>query len=266
MWTGSLIGYSIRAAAIVGYTVAASSWALCLPPSSAARRLLAAVPGWARTMLRLCGVRVLVEGREHLQQREGPFIYVCNHASLLDIPVLITALPEQLCFLYKKSLERIPFFGWALRRLPYVPITRRLADAQRHIELAVERVQQYGLSPVVFAEGGRSFDGAVRPFKRGVLLLSQRLRRPLVPIAITGTYSLLPPKSLRFRPGVARVRIGQPIELPPELNRKEQHQWLHRLRELIAQWIADMSSSGECDHGQASPRTPHCRASSPPLL
>lgn len=242
MWRGGLIGYSIRAAAIVGYTVAASSWALCLPPRSAPRRLLRAVPGWARTMLQLCGVRTLVEGREHLREG-GPFIYVCNHASLLDIPVLIAALPDQLCFLYKKSLERIPFFGWALHRLPYVPITRRLTDAQRHIELAVERVRQYGLSPVVFAEGGRSFDGVVRPFKRGMLLLSQRLGYPLVPVAITGTYALLPPKTLRFRPGIVRVRIGQPIELPPELSRTEQQWWLHRLRELIVEWIADMSPS-----------------------
>ncbi len=241
MWTGGIIGYGLRAAAIVGYTIASSTWALLLPRRRASQRLLAAVPGWARTMLRLCGVHILVEGRQHLQQG-GPFIYVCNHASLLDIPVLVAALPDRLCFLYKKGLEYIPFFGWVLRRLPYVPITRHPLDAHRHIELTIERFQQYGLSPVVFAEGGRSFDGTVRPFKRGVIVLGQKLRRPLVPVAIAGTHALLPPKTLRFRPGTVRVRIGAPIELPTTLNRQDQHRWLQSLREQIAEWLAEMSS------------------------
>lgn len=240
MWTGGVIGYGIRAGAIVAYTVVASLWALMLPRKRASARLMAAAPGWARTMLRLCGVRVLTEGAEHVRQGY-PFIYVCNHASLLDIPVLMTALPDRLCFLYKKSLERIPFFGWVLRRMPYVAITRRPLDALQQIEQAIQRLRHEGLSPVVFAEGGRSFDGAVRPFKRGVFLLAQKVQRPIVPVAIAGTHALLPPGSLRFRPGVVRVRIGKPLEPPGALSRAEQHAWLEQLRSTIAHWVEELS-------------------------
>ncbi|MCS7170472.1 MAG: 1-acyl-sn-glycerol-3-phosphate acyltransferase, partial [Candidatus Kapabacteria bacterium] len=172
-------------------------------------------------------------------------IYVCNHSSLLDIPVLIAALPDRLCFLYKKVLERIPFFGWILRRMPYVPITRRAADAQLHIELAAQRIRQYGLSPVVFAEGGRSPDGRVRPFKRGAIVLAQQAQRPIVPVAIAGTYALLPPHTLRFRPGTAQVRIGEPIELPAMLTREQQQWWLHYLHERITTWLSEMSPNPE---------------------
>ncbi len=242
MWTGGIVGYSLRAAAIVAYTVAASTWALLLPRRQAPQRLLAAAPGWARTMLRLCGVRVTVEGADLLRQESPPYVYICNHASLLDIPVLLVALPEPLCFLYKQGLECIPFFGWVLRRMPYVPITRRPIDAYAHLRLAAERVHQYGLSPVVFAEGGRSFDGTVRPFKRGAILLAQELRLPIVPVAIAGTYALLPPKTLRFRPGHVRVRIGSPQHVPARLSRQEQQQWLQQLRMQIAEWVAQMSS------------------------
>lgn len=241
MWTGGLLGYGLRAAAIIGYTVAASTWALLLPRRTAYRRLLEVVPGWAQTMLRLCGVCLQREGGESLRSDE-PVIYVSNHSSLLDIPVLVAALPHQLCFLYKKGLERIPFFGWALRRMPYVPITRRALDAYRHIELARQRVCSYGLSPVVFAEGGRSPDGSVGPFRRGALLLAQSLSLPVVPVAIAGTHALLPPQTLRFRPGIVSVRIGAPLEVPPDLDRRAQEEWLQQLRERIAQWVAEMSS------------------------
>lgn len=241
MWTGGLLGYGLRAGAIVGYTIAASTWALLLPKRRAHRRLLEAVPGWAQTMLRLCGVHLHVEGGENLPVQE-PVIYVSNHSSLLDIPVLVAALPHRLCFLYKKGLERIPFFGWVLRRMPYVPITRRALDAHWQMELTRQRVRSYGLSPVVFAEGGRSPDGSVRPFRRGALILAQSLSLPIVPVAIAGTHALLPPHTLRFRPGSARVRIGAPLEVPPDLGRRAQEEWLQALRERIAGWVAEMSS------------------------
>ncbi|MEN3027137.1 MAG: lysophospholipid acyltransferase family protein [Chlorobiota bacterium] len=243
MWTGDIVGYGLRAAAIIGYTIVASTWAFLLPPRIAHRRLLEAVPGWAQTMLRLCGVRVVVEGAEHLRQLRGPVVYVCNHASLLDIPVLIAALPDRLCFLYKKSLQRVPFFGWVLRRMPYVPITRRSTDALQQLSLAVAYSRWYGLSPVVFPEGGRSFDGTVRPFKRGALILAQRLRCPIVPVAIAGTHALLPPHTLRFRPGTARVRIGAPIETPPATDRAAQQEFLQSLRHRIATWLEEMSNT-----------------------
>ncbi len=240
MWTGGLVGYGLRAAAIVGYTVAASTWALMLPPRRAQRRLLEVVPGWARTMLRLCGVCLSVEGSARLRPTE-PVVYVSNHSSLLDIPVLIEALPHRLCFLYKKSLERIPFFGWVLRRMPYVPITRRALDAYHHIGLAQQRVRSLGLSPVVFAEGGRSPHGGVRPFRRGALILAQSLGLRIVPVAIAGTYELLPPHTLRFRPGSVRVRIGEALEPPKGLERREQDEWLESLRKRIASWVEEMS-------------------------
>ncbi len=236
MWRGGVVGFVLRAAALVLYTAIRSVWALL--PWRTREELLWESQRWGRRILRLCGVRLLVEGTAPVG---SPVIYVCNHASLLDIPVLLAVLPPGLCFLYKEELQRIPLFGWVLRRMPYVPIARgQSLAAWRQLQQAAQQLQQYGLSPVVFPEGERTPDGQLRAFRRGAFVLAAMVGHPVVPVAIAGTYRLLPRHRLRFLPGTVRVRIGEPLP-PPPMERKEQQGYQERVRMLLQRWLVELS-------------------------
>ncbi|MFH0901290.1 MAG: lysophospholipid acyltransferase family protein [Pseudomonadota bacterium] len=166
---------------------------------------------WARSILRVMGITLKVRGMENLGGVSGPFIFMANHQSNLDVPSLIALVPGRFTFIAKDSLRRVPFFGSAARIGGIIFIDRsRRKDAFTTLDRAAETIRS-GPSVIVFPEGTRSRDGKLLEFKRGPFYLAMAARVPIVPVAISGTHRLLPPGRLRIRKGEATIAFGKPI-------------------------------------------------------
>jgi 1-acyl-sn-glycerol-3-phosphate acyltransferase len=172
------------------------------------------VPFWARLVLGIAGVRWRAEGVERIPP--GPVVFLANHRSHFDIPVLWLALGRPVRFVAKRELAGIPFFGWALRLLGHVIIDRGdSAAARATMERAAERVRG-GVSVLVFAEGTRGTPELIAgqrvgPFKKGGVVLALRAGVPIVPVTIEGTERILPKGSLAIRPAEVRVSVRPPL-------------------------------------------------------
>lgn len=170
---------------------------------------------WSRSILRVAGVTVRFEGVENLNAEAGhagPFLFMANHASALDILCIAPALPDNNRWLAKQSLKWIPFFGWAMVATGGCVFIDRgdHEKARASLRSAAERIQR-GLCVVVFPEGARSRNGTLMDFKKGPFHLASAARVPIIPVAILGTASLLPPGSWGIRSGDVVVRFGTPI-------------------------------------------------------
>jgi 1-acyl-sn-glycerol-3-phosphate acyltransferase len=168
---------------------------------------------WARTVLTICSVKVTVRGLEKVDLSQN-YVYVSNHASMFDIPVILAGIPDQIRIIYKKELDIIPFFGWGLRYGSYIGIDRgRGSKAVRSLEEAVEKIR-HGASVLMYAEGTRTIDGKLQPFKRGAFNLALKAGIPVVPLTINGSFSILPKHSVSVRPGKVELVLDSPIPVP----------------------------------------------------
>lgn len=165
---------------------------------------------WSRGLLWSSGVRMQVSYEVDLDPRAG-YVFLANHQSIFDIPVLILGVPGQARFLAKRSLFRIPVFGWSLHAGGFVPVDRADRAASRRTFTAASRRLAAGRSLVVFPEETRSTDGVLGSFKRGGPLLAMKTGFPIVPVGIEGTLEARPKGSLLNRPRTVRVRFGRPI-------------------------------------------------------
>jgi len=166
---------------------------------------------WSRIILGVCRVnwRASSEWQSPLP-REA--VYVANHQSLLDIPALVLAMPVDFRIIAKRSLLHVPVFGWALWLAGFIFIERRDRErAIRSLDHAATTIRN-GTSIVVFAEGTRSADGNLLPFKKGGFILALKAGVPVIPVSIEGGHAVLPKGSLHVRPGEITVRFGFPID------------------------------------------------------
>lgn len=165
---------------------------------------------WSRMILGTIGAEVQVEGLDKIET--GPArIYAVNHLSALDIPLLYKYLPFQFRILAKKELFRYPFMGWHLRRSGQIPVDQQnVRSSVRSIGRAVESLQN-NMPIVIFPEGGRSADGHLQPFMSGAFYLAIKAQVDVVPMAIVGTYEMLPMDSFHVRPRPIRLLVGNQI-------------------------------------------------------
>lgn len=166
---------------------------------------------WTRLILQIGGITVNVEGLNSLDSKRQ-YLFVVNHQSNIDIPVLIQALPNfQLRWIAKKELLWVPLFGWAMWASKHITVNRTDSlDALKSLDTAKRRIAA-GISVVIFPEGTRSIDGKLLPFKRGGFLLALKTRTAIVPVTISGTGKLLPKGDWRIRGGEIKVTIGAPL-------------------------------------------------------
>ncbi len=165
---------------------------------------------WARLILKTVGICVRVEGLEHLHPSQ-PAIYAANHLSAIDIPVLYAHLPGKFRIMAKKELFRYPFLGWHLKRSGQIPIVSGDAHASlRSLNRAGETLR-HGMPLVVFPEGGRSRTGQLQEFMNGAFYVAIRAQAAVVPMAIVGSFDLLPMNSFHMLPGDIDLLIGEPI-------------------------------------------------------
>jgi 1-acyl-sn-glycerol-3-phosphate acyltransferase len=161
-------------------------------------------------IVRAVGIRTRVEGCENIPP--GTCLFAANHASNIDPPVLVGAIPRRIAVLAKRSLFAIPIMGKAFRMAHYIPVDRGSAEsALASLDLAAGYMKQ-GTSYLIYPEGTRSADGRLLPFKRGACMLAIKARVPVVPIACIGAQHILPKKSLCIRPGEIVVRFCPPID------------------------------------------------------
>jgi len=163
-----------------------------------------------------------------------PVIYMANHQSLFDIPVLFITLPGQVRFLAKRSLFKIPIFGWSIALGGFIAIDREnRSKAKESFDAAAERLRS-GTSTLIFPEGTRSSDGLLAPFQRGGLLLALKSGLPIVPVGIEGTLDVQPKSSFLIRPGTIHIRYGAPIEVE-EYGIRGRQALAARVREAVAE-------------------------------
>jgi 1-acyl-sn-glycerol-3-phosphate acyltransferase len=170
-----------------------------------------AVP-WAKTILRVCGIKVKSRGRESVDTHV-PRIYMTNHQSYFDIFALLAYLPVDFKFILKQELMGIPFLGPAMRRAGYIGIQRQdPRKAIQSINRAAGKIKA-GASVVIFPEGTRSIDGKLQPFKKGGFNLALKAGCDIVPVTINGSHRIVPKGKLNINKGKFSMHIGRPISI-----------------------------------------------------
>lgn len=167
---------------------------------------------WSRLILTTTGVRVTIEGLDRVTPGTT-YIFVSNHQSIYDIPVIFASLPYQLRIIAKKSLSRFPVLGWHLKRGGHLFVDRRNPNRAGILRRWRALVSE-GLSLIIFAEGTRSWDGRVARFKAGSFLLAIEAGLPIVPLAVIGTRRVMPKGRLRTEPADVRLIVHAPIQAP----------------------------------------------------
>jgi 1-acyl-sn-glycerol-3-phosphate acyltransferase len=166
---------------------------------------------WAKSIIAFSGVKVTVTGLKNIHP-EKSYIYMCNHQSNFDIPVLLAFLAVQFRWLAKAELFKIPVFGQGMRGAGYISIDRsNQASAFESISEAARKIKN-GVSVMIFPEGTRSKDGKIKAFKKGGFVLAVDSGVPIVPVILKGTYAIMPKGRLRINPGPVDLEIQKPIE------------------------------------------------------
>jgi 1-acyl-sn-glycerol-3-phosphate acyltransferase len=167
---------------------------------------------WSRGWLAAAGVRLSVSSEVPLSRPDN-YVFMANHQSALDIPVLLASLPVSTRFMAKRELFRIPVFGWAIRAGGFIPVDRRdRASARQSFQAAIARLRG-GASVFVFPEETRSTDGTLLPFQRGGFLLAMKSGTPIVPVGVVGTSRVQRRGGLLVHPGPVEVRYGRPVAI-----------------------------------------------------
>ena len=161
--------------------------------------------------VRLVGVKVEVVGSDKLEWRRT-YIFMCNHVSNLDPPIVIPVMPRRTSVLVKKELFRIPILGWAMRLASLVPVDRRNRESAIASLRLAAGVLRSGVNMTVWPEGTRSPDGRLLPFKKGPFHLAQESGVPIVPITLVGTHEAWPKGEFAVHPGTATVIFHEPID------------------------------------------------------
>jgi 1-acyl-sn-glycerol-3-phosphate acyltransferase len=165
---------------------------------------------WSWLILTTSGIRTRVEGIENLNPRKTA-IYCANHQSAMDIPILFVNLPVQFRFVAKRSLFRMPFMGWHLKRSGHIPVDReRPREAIRSLDAAAEKIRA-GSSVMLFPEGHRSRNGKMGQFKSGSFYLAIQAGVPVVPITLNGTRAVLKPDTYHVRAGQTEMIVHPAI-------------------------------------------------------
>ena len=186
---------------------------------------------WARFLCWIIGVTVEVRGLEKIDLSR-PYIFAANHQSQFDIFALQGYSGFDFRWMAKKELFRIPLFGWGMKLAGYIPVDRSGGKkALKSLDEAAQRIAG-GTSVIIFPEGTRSRDGEIHPFKAGGMVLAIKSKVPLVPVAIHGTYEVLPKGKLLAKPGNVIIIIGDPIETAG-YTKKQKQELAERLHDAV---------------------------------
>jgi len=157
------------------------------------------------------GVKVDVKGLEHLGPRKS-YIFMCNHVSNLDPPIVVASIPGRTSILVKKEVFRVPILSYAMRLASMIPIDRQNRESAIQSVEKARAVMQSGVHMTIFPEGTRSPDGRLMPFKKGPFHLAMETGFPVVPMTIFGSETLMPKGTMRVLPGRVTLVFHPPMD------------------------------------------------------
>jgi len=176
------------------------------------REPLYAIGKWAmRWSRRILGIKLDVEGLEAVD-RTRSYVFMANHLSFIDGPLLFTVIPQNVRIILKKAVFRLPVLGLGMKHVGFVPVDRKgTSGGQASISRAVRQIKDRGYSFLIFPEGTRSPDGTMGRFRRGGFYLALESGSPILPIVIQGTFEAMPKGEFYVKKGRVRVIFKQPI-------------------------------------------------------
>jgi len=226
-------------------------WALTMPFAALVGFPAAYIQGHIRVLYQLfmwgtragiwlTGVRVATVGLDKLDFSRS-YIFMSNHASNLDPPIQIPALPKQTSVMVKKELFKVPILGTAMRMGNLVPVDRGNRDAGIEAVRAAKEVVNKGMNMTIYVEGKRSFDGKLLPFKKGPFYLAMECGVPVVPMTIVGTHDAMPKGRFAIKPGTVQVIFHNPIEQKDFIDRDH---LMEKVREVIESGLPEQYRQG----------------------
>lgn len=227
-----LFAVLVKAPLIIGSTVFMGTISLLtsfFDPDG--RRQHAISRNWAKQLLWFAGIQLRVRGLEHVKPGQH-FVFAGNHLSLYDTPVVLATIPRQFLFLVNIKYVKLPFLGTHLRRSGHFAVDPD--DTRSSLKVltdAARRIQERGLSVLLFPEGRRS-RGGLQEFKEGVAYIAIKSGAPVVPFALKGTREVLPIGSVHVKGGPVEFLLGEPID-PSNYTLKQREEFTALLRERI---------------------------------
>ena len=165
---------------------------------------------WGKTLSFIFNIKLIVKGKHNLQDRN--YIFVANHASLIDIPLLLIAVNRYTVFIAKSELSKIPIFKSILDRAGFIFVDRKNNDsAVKSMNNLMDDIKKIPRSVAIFPEGTRTSDGELLPFKKGAAIFAINTDIPVIPVAISGTYSWSKKKLFDISQSVISFEFGEPI-------------------------------------------------------
>ncbi len=162
---------------------------------------------------KILGIKIEVSGVEKVEKK-SPYVFVANHLSFLDGPMLFMLIPQSIRVILKKEVFRIPVIGQGMRYVGFVPVDRKsIRGGKKSIDKAARLMRERGYSFLIFPEGTRSRDGQIQTFKRGGFFLALESQAAIAPISIRGTYELMPRGTLFAKRGKVSVHFHPPVSV-----------------------------------------------------
>ncbi len=202
---------------------------------------------WGALILSMGRIRVQVKGLSRIDPNRS-YIFMANHQSNFDIPVLLAHLKVQFRWLAKAELFKIPIFGRAMRKAGYISIDRSdRKSAFLSLKKAAETIRR-GTSVLIFPEGTRSLDGRIRPFKKGGFVLATEAGVPVVPVVLRGTWSIMAKDGWTIRPGDVTLQVLRPVPTR-DFNRKAKDLLLKKIRHIMKNaFESDLGGNAACSN------------------
>ncbi len=186
---------------------------------------------WSRTVFSATGIGVRTVGLDKIDPSRA-YVYVSNHASVFDIIAVVVGISRHIRFIAKKEVRRIPIFGIAVSRANIMVDRKSGPDGMRSIEKAARRISE-GESFILFAEGTRTRDGNLLPFKRGAFSLAIESGVPVVPLTILGSYDIMRKGSLNIRGGNITIVVDSAIDVSEYHGRQGAFALMKRVHDII---------------------------------
>jgi 1-acyl-sn-glycerol-3-phosphate acyltransferase len=186
----------------------------------------------------ILGIRLDVSGIEEIEKKKA-YIFMSNHLSIIDGPLLFMLIPQSLRVIIKKEAFRIPIIAQAMRQAGFIPVDRkRLKGGKESIERASRMIREKGFSFLIFPEGTRSRDGELQPFKRGGIFLALNSKVDIFPVTIKGTYKMMPKGSFFIKKGNVRVVFHPPVSVEG-FDQQNRSLLVDKVRDIIKTGLAE---------------------------
>lgn len=187
---------------------------------------------WSKRLLDFSGVKLKISGLENVNKNET-YIFISNHCSLFDIPLLFLSIPVDTRIIYKQELEKIPIFGYMLKKSPLIAVKRDdPRKAFESIQKSLDSIKE-DVSVIIFPEGTRSRTGDLGEFRRGAFNLATRSGKLIIPITIIGSNKIIPKGKLTLDRGEVTIIFSPPMKSPEKPSSRDEKEMMIATRNII---------------------------------